>query len=296
MGGLDRIVASIAAGQHGVVARWQLLAAGISARWIEKGLDKGSPIRVYPGVYRVGHIAPSVEADYMAAVLACGEGAVLSGRAAACLLGLIRSGPHPDPEVTTRTERRIPGIRTHRARGASSRDRRTWRGMPITSAARTLVDLAAVVAPGQLAHAVHEAGIRHGTTPDEIEEVLAFRPTSPGAGVLRTIIHGDQGKTLSGLERRFLKLLRDARLPLPITNRLAGGRLVDCRWPEHQLTVELDGYRYHSSRHAWEKDRQRERDAYARGDEFRRYTWTDVVERPEVVLRELRPIIGKHPA
>src|SRR3954454_4088040 len=97
MGGPDRIVAAVAARQHGVVTRRQLLAAGISARSIEKRLDKGTLIRVYPGVYRVGHRAPSVEADYMAAVLACGDGAVLTGRAGAHLLGLFRARPRRSP-------------------------------------------------------------------------------------------------------------------------------------------------------------------------------------------------------
>ena len=78
--------------------------------------------------------------------------------------------------------------------------------------------------------------------------------------------------TLTKLEARFLELLRNADLPLPVTNRPAGGRRVDCRWPEQRLTVELDGYRFHNSRHSWEQDRHREREARARGDDFRRYT------------------------
>jgi very-short-patch-repair endonuclease len=96
----------------------------------------------------------------------------------------------------------------------------------------------------------------------------------------------------SKLERRFLERLREAGLPLPQTNRPAGGRRVDCRWPEHRLTVELDGYRYHSSRHAWETDRRREREARARGDEFRRYTFGDVEEWPAWMLRELRALLS----
>src|SRR5215212_2306006 len=170
MGGQDRIAAAIAARQHGVVAREQLLAAGISARCIEKRLDKGSLIRVYPGVYRVGHVAPSVDAEYMAAVLACGEGALLAGRASAQLLGLLHATPPPEPEVTAQTERRIPGITTHRSRTTDARDAATWKAIPVTSPARTLVDLAAVVYTAQLARAVHEAGIRHGTTPEDVEE------------------------------------------------------------------------------------------------------------------------------
>jgi very-short-patch-repair endonuclease len=104
-------------------------------------------------------------------------------------------------------------------------------------------------------------------------------------------VRGDVAITLSKLERRFLKVVREAGLPLPITNRLAGGRFVDCRWPEHKLTVELDSYRYHRSRHAWEQDRRREREAHARGDEFRRYTHGDVVESPRLMLAELDALL-----
>jgi very-short-patch-repair endonuclease len=139
---------------------------------------------------------------------------------------------------------------------------------------------------------VHQAGILHKTSPGEIDAVLGRRTNAKGAARLREVIHGDQGRILSKLERAFIKLLKANGLPLPKTNRRASGRLVDCRWPEHKLTVELDGYRYHRSRHAWEKDRARERQAYARGDQFRRYTWGDVVERPRRTLRELRAVLG----
>jgi hypothetical protein len=291
MGGQDEIVASLAGRQHGVVTRGQLLAAGISARSIEKRLDKGSLIRVHQGVYRVGHAAPSLEADYMAAVVACGDHAVLSGRAAARLLGLIRSAPAPAPEVTAAKARCVAGVITHRERDGT-KDATNWKAIPVTTPARTLVDLAGALHPGELSRAVHEAGIHHGTTPDEVEEVLGRRPNAKGAAALRTILWGDRGKTLSRLEREFLQMLRKHDLPLPLTNRLAGGRLVDCRWPERKLTVELDSYRYHRSRHAWELDRKRERQAYARGDDFRRYTWGDVVEHPAPTVRELRSVLA----
>jgi very-short-patch-repair endonuclease len=97
--------------------------------------------------------------------------------------------------------------------------------------------------------------------------------------------------TLSRLEQRFLEVLRGAGLPLPQTNRPAGGRRVDCRWPERHLTVELDSFRFHNSRHAWEQDRRREREAHARGDELRRYTYGDVFERPDQMLAELRLLL-----
>ena len=99
--------------------------------------------------------------------------------------------------------------------------------------------------------------------------------------------------TLSKLEARFLSRLREAGLPLPETNRPAGGRRVDCRWPEYRLTVELDSYRYHRSRYAWEQDRRREREARARGDEFRRYTYGDVYETPGFMVAELSALLSK---
>jgi very-short-patch-repair endonuclease len=152
---------------------------------------------------------------------------------------------------------------------------------------RTLVDLSSVLLLGDLARACHEAGVRYGTTPSHVEDALARKPTTRGATNLRRILHGDAHVTLSKLEARFLTLLREAGLPLPQTNRPAGGRRVDCRWPEQRLTVELDSYRYHHARHAWEQDRRREREARARGDEFRRYTYGDVFEHPRLMLAEL---------
>ncbi len=98
--------------------------------------------------------------------------------------------------------------------------------------------------------------------------------------------------TLSELERALPESgSNEAGLPLPKTNKRAHGRRVDCRWPDHRLTVELDSYRYHRSRHAWEQDRRREREARARGDEFRRYTHGDVVESPRLMLAELRALL-----
>jgi hypothetical protein len=132
---------------------------------------------------------------------------------------------------------------------------------------------------------------RYRTTPQQVDAVLARRPRSPGPGTLRRIMSGDVKVTLSRLEQRFLARLRQASLPLPVTNRMAGSSRVDCRWPELALTVELDSYRYHHTRHAWERDRRREREARARGDELRRYTYADVIEAPEPMLRELAALL-----
>jgi very-short-patch-repair endonuclease len=274
-----------------VVTHAQLTRAGVTAAEIKSRLRSGALLREHRGVYRVGHRAPSVEAHYLAAVLACGEGALLSGRAAAFLFGLMK-GTMPVPEVTTRTQRRVDGILTRRRRTRAPVDGTTWRGIPVTTVATTLVDLAAVLSSDQLARACHEPGVRYRTTPSQVEAVLARRPSSAGARRLRRIMRGDTRVTLSKLEALFLERLREAGLPLPETNRRVGGRRVDCRWPERGLTVELDGYRYHHSRHAWEQDRRREREARARGDEFRRYTFGDVFETPKLMLGELRALLG----
>ena len=287
---LEQELARLAGSTHGVVTRAQLLSAGFTRDEITNRVRSGALLREYRGVYRVGHRAPSLEARYLAAVYACGDGALLSGRAAAHLLGIL-GGPPPTPEVTTPTERKVPGVKTHRSRSMHPLDAQFRRGVPITSVARTIVDLAATLTTEQLARVCHEAGIRHNTKPNEIEAILQRQPNRRGARQLRRVLTGDEHVTLSVLERRFLTLLTQAGLPLPNTNRLAGHKRVDCRWPQHRLTVELDGYRYHSSRHAWEHDRRREREAYARGDDFRRYTYGDVFEQPRPMLAELRAVL-----
>ena len=292
---VERELERIASAAHGVVARAELLSAGVTRQEIATRLQSGGLIRVHRGVYRVGHRAPSIEATYLAAVLAAGEGALLNGRAAAHLFGVTK-GTAPTPEVIARTQRRIEGVTMHRSRGLDARDATTFRGIPVTSVPRTLIDIAADLSLDALARACHEAGVRYGTTPKAVEAALARRPTSPGAKKLRRVIHGDVHVTLSKLEAHFLELLRNAGLPLPVTNRPAGGRRVDCRWPEHRLTVELDGYRFHNSRHSWEQDRHREREARAGGDDFRRYTYGDVFDRPRVMLDEVRAFFSAEPA
>ncbi len=172
------------------------------------------------------------------------------------------------------------------------RDTTIWRGIPVTALPRTLVDLSSVLSSDELARAFHEANVRYRTTPAQVEAALERAPRAKRRARLREVIRGDRQVILSRLERRFLKLLRAHSLPLPRTNRPAGSHYVDCRWPEHRLTVELDSYRYHNSRYAWEQDRRREREAYARGDRFRRFTWGDVTERPDSVLSELTPLLS----
>jgi hypothetical protein len=265
----------------------QLLGVGWSPAAVNRWEKKGLLHREFRGVYRFGHRAPSWDARYMAAVLACGEGAVLSGLAAAHLLGALKGKP-PAPEVTAPTNRRVKGVRTRRiklARGDTTR----WRGIPTTSVPRTLIELAATLPLDDLARACHELDVRHGVRP---EATLAAAAGAPGVAKLRAVMAGDAPALLSELERRFLTLLRCHELPLPVVNRRRGAHYIDCRWPQHHLTVELDSYRYHHSRHAWETDHARDRAARARGDTYRRYTYRDVVEDPLPMLRDLAPLVG----
>jgi hypothetical protein len=153
------------------------------------------------------------------------------------------------------------------------------------------VDLASSLPEPALARACHEAGVLYRTTPRQVEAVLRQLPNATGRAKLQRVLYGEVPVTLSRLESRFLKLLRGAGLPLPITNRAARGYRLDCRWPEYRLSVELDSYRFHNSRHSWDRDRLREREARVRGDEFRRYSWSDVFEVPEFMLSELSKLL-----
>jgi hypothetical protein len=282
-------LAGVASRQNGIATREQLLAAGFSGSAIDRRVRSGLLITVHRGVYRVGHAAPSVAATYTAAVLACGSGAVLGGRAAAHVQRLLPGRP-PVPEVLVGRKRRIEGIVVTRCRRLDARDLTRMHRIPITTVPRTLVDLAARVTAEELARAVHQAHVLHGARPPHVEAALSRRSTAAGAALLRDILRG--GALLSRLERAFIALVRSEGLPLPEVNRKKGAHYVDCRWQEHRLTVELDSYRFHATRYAWEQDRERERAARARGDEFRRYTWRDVVEDPEPTRIELRRLLG----
>jgi len=227
----------------------------------------------------------------MGAVLASGPEAWLAGRAAGSAYAVIKGAP-PPPETISLADRSNPGIVHHRVKSLHPLETTTHRGIPITTVPRTLVDLAAVLSLDELALACHNADVRYRLRPESVEAVLARRGHTRGAANLRAIVHGDTALLLSRLEREFRKLLKAHHLPLPKTNRREGAHYVDCRWPGRRLTVELDSYRFHRSRKAWEDDRGRERAARARGDEFRRYTWRDVVEEPAPTLVELADLLA----
>ena len=259
---------------------------------ITQRVRSGYLIREHRGVYRVGHAAPSTEASYLAAVKRCGQGAVLWDRAAAYIQGLIPLTRNlPPPQVMGPTERSVPGVETRRCRNIHPLDVAELHGIPITTVPRTLLDLAATASDDELARAVHEAWIRWRTGPSEVMAVLDRHPNAKGAARLRRLVTGDTRVTLSRLESGFLTVLREERIEVPETNRKAGSKYVDCRW-RGRLTVELDSYAFHNTRKSWEEHHERRREARARGEEFRSYTWWDITKGRNEMTTEVRVLLA----
>jgi hypothetical protein len=284
MGQHYKAATRIASRQHGRISHAQLVAAGVDRDRIKRWIRDGRLRPVYRGVYAVGHAAPSVLATYSGAVLAGGDGARLSHFADAHVLKLL-PGPPPRPEVTvpTTAHRRRQGIVIHRVRELAVQDTDSLHGIPILSVARTLLDLAPHLTPDQLTRACHEAWHRHRTSPDDVARCIARNPHKKGIAKLRRALGADD--VLSPLEVGFLRLMRDHGLPLPRTNIDVAGDKVDCHWPEHGLTVELQSYRYHATRQAFEDDIARRRRSghlpFSYGDVFDRgrQTATEIAAR-----------------
>lgn len=276
----------IATRQHGLVARAQLLNAGVSRSRIELWLADGRLRRVHLGVYAVGHAAPTLAGACMATVLAAGAGARLSHASAAALLRLRTCAPAlPEVTVPTAAHRRRPGIVIHRVGFLHPLDTALLDGIPITTVPRVLLDLAARTADSELARLCHEAWVRHRCGPRQVEACIARNPGKPGAARLRRALGSDV--TLSVLEDAFVALLGAAGLPAPRTNVDVAGDKVDCHWPDRDLTVELLSYRFHATRRAFERDVARRR----RSNHLA-FTYGDVVERPAATVAELAARLG----
>lgn len=286
MGSKFAITARLAREQHGRVAWRQLVDAGIDRHLIHRWLEDGRLRAVHRGVYAVGHTAPSVHGHYMAAVLAGGDGAVLSHRAAGHLLKLLRGTPPPEITVPTTAHRRRPGIVIHRVRALHPRDLCFVDGIPITIVPRILLDLASALQPADLSRACHEAWVHHRVTPEFMEACIARNPGKPGAALLRHAFGSDV--TLSTLEDAFIELVEAHGLPLPRTNIDVGGDKVDCHWPQYGVTIELHSYRFHATRHAFERDMTRRRHS-----NHVAYSYGDVVERGARTVAELRELLER---
>jgi very-short-patch-repair endonuclease len=294
---VDDVLAALAARQYGVVSSAQLRALGLGTRAVHHRAATGRLHRVHRGVYAVGHASLSLDARRMAAVLACGPVALLSHRSAAAAWGL-RATSHARWDIATprRGRRSLPGIELHEARGLAREDATTLRGIPITSVPRTLVDLAAVLPPGALERAVHEAEVLRLLDVTAVEAVLARSPGRRGTGRLRALVaKPSPGPTRSALEERFLGLCRRARLPAARLNaHVATAEAlieVDVLWPRHRVIVELDGAAAHHTRRAFHDDRRRDAALAAEGYVVVRLTWQRVTRERGAVVDELRRLL-----
>jgi len=290
----DELLRELAARQHGVVARRQLLAAGLTARMIERRAAGRQLVTLHRGVYAVGHARLRREGHWLAAVLAAGPGALLSHRDAAALHGLRPPGDRQRIEVTT-TGRATstPRIDVHATSTLDARDKATVAGIPTTSIARTLVDLAAVVTPRELRKALAEAERRRlDVTGIERAMAATVRRNGRGHAELRRAL--DELRTIgapvtrSELEDRFLALLDAHDLPRPATNASVEGMEVDACWPDRRVAVELDGWRDHGTRRAFQEDRQRGNDLTAAGWMLLRFTWADVTHGADGTVERMR--------
>ena len=230
----------------------------------------------------------------MAAVLACGSEALLSHRSAAALWAFRpAAGPLVDV-TTTRSRHGERGIRVHRVRALDPEDRTRRDGIPVTTVARTLLDLAETVSPTQLQRAFEEAD-RLGLLDVRALECLGDRcPGRRGLKPLAALLamHRDPAPmTRSELERRFLDLCRNAGLPPPVVNATVAGMEVDMLWPREKLVVELDGHAYHRTRAAFERDRVRDAVLQQAGHRVLRVTRRRLGAEPVVVVKTVRSLL-----
>jgi len=191
----------------------------------------------------------------------------------------------------TTKNRKPRGLKTRRVRHIDRRDGTKHRGIPVTTVPLTLVHLAAELEPEDLARACHEAGVKYRIAPRHVKAVLKRMPNAKGATTLKAIMSGDVKVLRSKLENRFMVVLIGWAFPRPDPNRIVDGRYADCRWKDKQVIVELVSFKFHNSRHAWDNDYERECEAYARDDAFRRYTYKDVFEDPTRMRAELEKLL-----
>ncbi len=252
-----RHIAALIAHQHGHITRKQLRDRGVAARTIDHRIASGKLIRVHAGVYAVGYIRVEPVARAMAAVLACGEGAVLSHDSAAALWGL-RRWPQI-PEVTAATYRRRPRVTTHRSTTLERNDLRVQLNVPTVSAGRAIADIAPRLSDKQLTRATQDARHDGHLKPTDLHRLLLRCPR------LQQLVDPQQNPTNSGFEDELTRWLTNHGLPIPIINATVNGHQVDALYPEHKLILELDSWPYHKDYPTWRSDRERDGENLASG-------------------------------
>jgi very-short-patch-repair endonuclease len=293
---MEIVAADLAAAQHGVVSRTQLLAAGVTGHQVDNAVRRGRLHRLHQGVYAVGHTALPAYAGEQAALLAYGLGAVLSHLSAGELWRILRAGAHEvHVTVVGRHLASRPGIRVHRGGTLTPADIRTRERLPLTSPARTLIDLATQLDPDAWEAALSQARFLRLIRDGELERALDAAPGRPGSAAVRAHLARESGPQLteSKAERLFLHLVRQAGLPEPRTQQRIAGFRVDAVWPEHRLIVELDGIEGHGHRSAFERDRRRDAILIAKGWRVIRFTWPQLDRQPLYVIATLSAALAR---
>ena len=294
---MDRAIAQLAARQHGVVTRRQLLALGIGRGAIAHRLANRRLWQLYHGVYAYGHSSLRAEGRWLAAVLACGEGSVLSHRSAVALHGVGRTTRTAIDVTTPRPGRRsVEGIDRHAARGGLHPDDITsLDAIPVTTIARTLLDLAEVVPRRRLDKSIEEADRRSLLDLAALDALIARSHGRHGLKPLAAALAAyrpEPAFTREELERRFLALCREAGLPPPAVNIWLGDKEVDFLWPDERIVVEVDGWDTHRTRAAFERDRARDAQLTAQGYRVIRFTWRQITQEPHTVIALLSALFA----
>jgi very-short-patch-repair endonuclease len=281
--------------QHDVVARGQLIGLGLTPAAIEHRLRSGRLHRVRRGVYSVGTPTLTGHGRWMAAVLACGDGSVLSHGSAAALwrIGRERRGL-VEVSVLGTVPRRRKGLLVHRRTRLKAPDIGVHEGVPVTSPVQSLIDLAAQLGRRATERAVNEADIRELVDPPTLRAALDRHPGEPGVDILRTLLDRRTFRfTRTELERWFIPLAAEAGLPVPLTAQWVNGFEVDFYWPGLGLVVETDGLRYHRTPAEQARDRVRDQTHTAAGLSQLRFTHEQIRYEPDYVRSILRRTVDR---
>jgi predicted transcriptional regulator of viral defense system len=299
LGGIDQGIAALAGRQHGVVSVAQLISLGLSETAVHQRVEVGRLHRVHQGVYTVGHSLLSVHGRFMAAVLACGPGSVLSHRSAARLWGLREDLCNPIDVIAPNRRGRIPaGISAHRDGTLTQSDRATRHGIPCTTVARTLLDLAGIVPIQELRKEISEAEVLRLLDHRAVRSLIKRSRGRRGVARLRMLIddiHPETKRTRSELERRFLAMCERTGLPQPEVNVLLDLGDVELQpdflWRDAGLIVETDGHRYHDTGSARRRDRWREQRLQLAGWRVSGCTWTQVEREPRQLAARIHGLL-----
>jgi very-short-patch-repair endonuclease len=292
------VLAWLAAQRAGVVGHQRALAAGLTAATLQRRLAVGALHRVHHGVYAVGHVALADAGWWHAALEACGEGAVLSHLSAARHWRLLPAAPVRPVHVTVSRQdgpRRRPGIVAHRPLAFPARDVVVRDRLPVTSVARTVLDIAPALDQRGLALVLHRARVEQRIGDGALRAAIERAPRARGRRGVERVAFG-AAVAPNRRERRFLRLVRAAGLPAPQPNALVqtadGPYRVDCLWPERRLVYEIDDLASHATAKALVDDRRRDNALHDAGYRVRRLTDADLWGHPERTLARLAAQLG----